>query len=140
MKKLNRTETAAFLREKDNFLLVTHCRPDGDTAGSAAALCLGLRKMGKKANILENPELTPRYAPLHKGLTISAPSGEETVVSVDVASENMFPKNYAGKVDFRVDHHGTGTAFAECQWVEPDAGACGEMIFDLLEELGRLFR
>ncbi len=135
MKKLTIREAGDFFRTGDNFLLITHCRPDGDTVGSAAALCLGLRKMGKKANILENLELTPRYAPLHKGLTVSAPSGEETVVSVDVASEKMFPKNYTGKVDFRVDHHGTGTAFAECQWVEPDAAACGNMIFSLLQEL-----
>ena len=30
---------AQWLRERDNFLLLTHVRPDGDTLGSAAALC-----------------------------------------------------------------------------------------------------
>lgn len=135
MKNLTIREAGDFFRTRDNFLLITHCRPDGDTAGSAAALCLGLRKMGKKANILENPELTPRYAHLQAGMTVPAAQGEETVVSVDVASENMFPKNYTGKVDFRLDHHGKGTAFADCQWVEADAAACGNMIFSLLQEL-----
>ena len=35
------------MKARDNFLILTHKRPDGDTVGSAAALCLGLRKMGK---------------------------------------------------------------------------------------------
>ena len=31
-------ETAAFLRQHDNYLILTHKRPDGDTIGCAAAL------------------------------------------------------------------------------------------------------
>ena len=38
---------AEFLREHDNYLVMTHRRPDGDTLGSAGALCLVLREMGK---------------------------------------------------------------------------------------------
>ena len=41
-------ETAAFLRQHDNYLILTHKRPDGDTIGCAAALCEGLRALGKK--------------------------------------------------------------------------------------------
>ena len=36
-------ETAEFLRAHDNFLILTHTRPDGDTVGSAAGLCRALR-------------------------------------------------------------------------------------------------
>ena len=49
MTSLTRAETARWLLERDDFLILTHRRPDGDTLGSAAALCLGLRQMGKKA-------------------------------------------------------------------------------------------
>ena len=31
-------EVAAFLRAHDSYLILTHCRPDGDTLGCAAAL------------------------------------------------------------------------------------------------------
>ena len=58
MKTMNRCEAARFLAERDGFCILTHRRPDGDTTGSAAALCLGLRQLGKRAFILENPELT----------------------------------------------------------------------------------
>ena len=67
---LTRNDTARWLRERDNFCLLTHRRPDGDTVGSAAALCLGLRSLGKTCFILENSEVTPRFKWLHEGLTV----------------------------------------------------------------------
>lgn len=38
--------------ENDNFLILTHKSPDGDTLGSGFALCAFLRDMGKKANVV----------------------------------------------------------------------------------------
>ena len=46
---MTRAETAAFLREHDNYCILTHRRPDGDTIGSSAALCLALRSRLPKA-------------------------------------------------------------------------------------------
>ena len=46
---MTRAEFCAFLREHDNFVILTHRRPDGDTIGCASALCLGLRQLGKSA-------------------------------------------------------------------------------------------
>ena len=37
MKKLSLNETARLLLEKDNYILISHRRPDGDTCGSCAA-------------------------------------------------------------------------------------------------------
>lgn len=42
-------KTAGFIRENDNFLLIAHDRPDGDTIGSTLALHLALKKIGKKS-------------------------------------------------------------------------------------------
>ena len=69
MKILTRAETARFLQEHDHFAILSHRRPDGDTVGSSAALCRGLRQLGKTAHVLENKEVTPRFAWLHEGLT-----------------------------------------------------------------------
>ena len=52
---------AQWLRERDNFLLLTHVRPDGDTLGSAAALCEALNALGKTAYLLKNPGDLTRY-------------------------------------------------------------------------------
>ena len=40
-------ETAALLQTMDRILLLTHVRPDGDTIGSAAALCRALRDLAR---------------------------------------------------------------------------------------------
>ena len=40
MSQLTVQAAAALLRERDGFLILTHRRPDGDTTGCAAGLCL----------------------------------------------------------------------------------------------------
>ena len=136
---MTKHDVAAWLTERDSFCILTHRKPDGDTVGSAAALCLGLRKLGKEAWVLENPELTPKFTFLHEGLTKVAPGAEDTLVCVDVASPGMLPKAFAPfqeKIALRIDHHGTATSFTPLELVEPQAGACAEIIYDILEEMG----
>lgn len=139
MTAMTRTDVARWLEARDRFCILTHRRPDGDTAGSAAALCLGLRALGKTAFILENPELTETYAELHEGLTQSAPGEGDTLVSVDVAAAHMVPKafaEYLPRLELRIDHHASPGSFTPLELVDEKAGACAEIIFDVLLELG----
>ena len=92
---MTRNECAAFLLAHDRFAILTHRRPDGDTLGSAAALCRMLRGLGKTAHILRNPEITDRFAWLHEGLTKEEAAETDTIVTVDVASPQMLPKTFA---------------------------------------------
>ena len=136
---MTKVDVAAWLSQRNDFLILTHRKPDGDTVGSSAALCLGLRKLGKRAWVLENPELTPKFAFLHQGLTKVAPEDEDTLISVDVASPGMLPKAfvpYQERIELRIDHHGTAISFTPNELVEPLAAACAEIIYDILEELG----
>ena len=50
---MNYRECAKLLREQDHILILTHRDPDGDTAGSAAALCSALRRLGKQAEAVD---------------------------------------------------------------------------------------
>ena len=43
-------KAAALQRQRDNILILTHLRPDGDTTGCAAGLCAMLRQIGKTGN------------------------------------------------------------------------------------------
>ena len=131
------SEAAAFFKTRDHFSIVTHRRPDGDTLGTAALLCRGLRQLGKTAHVLENPEITPKYAHLHRGLTKPCICEGDVLVSVDVASQNMLPADFPETtIALRLDHHGNSASFTEAELVEPDRAACGEVIFDILQELG----
>ena len=49
MNSLSPKEAASLLRQKDNILILTHRRPDGDTTGCAAGLCLALRQLRRGA-------------------------------------------------------------------------------------------
>ena len=137
MKNLTRSECAEVLLAHDNYTIVTHRRPDGDTIGSSATLCMGLRQLGKNAHILHNPEITPKYAHLHQGLTKPQAEEGDFVVTVDVASPGMLPDGCKSMIfDLRIDHHGSATSFTPVELVEPDAAACGEIVYGVLTEMG----
>lgn len=132
-------QTAELLRSFDNVLILTHVRPDGDTVGCAAALCAGLRALGKTAYLLPNPGLTDSTAPYF--LPYAAPAGfmPENVVSVDIAALGLFPENalpYAQRVDLAIDHHPSYEGFGKAALVRPEAAACGEIVYDILAALG----
>ncbi len=132
-------ECAAFLREHDRYLILTHRRPDGDAVGSASALCLGLRRMGKTAFVLPNPEANPRYAEILSPCAPTAGFLPETVVSVDLAEEGILQLNgdsWAGKIVLSIDHHPSNSHYAPLLVLDPKAGACGELIYFVLKELG----
>ena len=131
-------DCAAFLRQHDRYLILTHRRPDGDAVGSAAALCRGLRKLGKTAFALPNPEATPRHEEMLAPCVPPAGYLPETVVSVDLAEEGILQLNaegWAGKISLSIDHHPSNSHYAGETFLDPDAGACGELIYLLMQEL-----
>ena len=139
MKILTRNETAQYLLSHDNFCILSHRRPDGDTIGSSAALCLGLQSLGKKAHVLWNEEVSPRFSWLHEGLTKETLEDGDTIVSVDVASPGMLPKSFAhllGKIDLRIDHHSSATSFTDFELVDGGSASCAELVWDVLEAAG----
>lgn len=139
MKQRTLPELAALLLAGDNYIMLTHRRPDGDTIGSACALCAGLRALGKTAYVLENPQFTPKFRPFLDGLTIETPPENACFISVDIASEGILSYsaiNYVNRIAYLFDHHSRNTAFAAQGHVDPTAAACGEIILDLLRALG----
>ena len=139
MKTLTRNECAQYLLSRDNFCILSHRRPDGDTLGSTAALCLGLRQMGKTAHVLHNPETTERFQWLHDGLSKEAAEEGDTIVTVDVASPGMLPlafQHLLGKIDLRIDHHSSATSFTEYELVDGDSASCAEVVWDVLKWMG----
>jgi len=129
-------ESVDFLRERDRFLILTHIRPDGDTLGSAAALCHALRRIGKTAALFRNVDTTDKYAPFMEDYWAAADYSYDTVLSVDLADARMFPKGFAGSVDLAFDHHPGGGSYAKSHIVWVDRASCGELILAVLEEIG----
>lgn len=133
---MNLLKTTDMLRQMDNVLIITHKRPDGDAIGCGAALCHCLRKLGKTAWVLENPDITERYVQYFDGLVAPAGFVPENVVTVDSASTGMLcdgGEKY--HIHLAIDHHGSHEKYADHVWVDSNAAACGEMILRIVEEL-----
>ena len=131
-------QTAKFLQTHDGYLILTHVRPDGDTVGCAAALCLGLRSLGKTAWVLPNPETTSLFSPYLEGLLSPEDFVPETVVSVDMAARGLFPENaqkYLPRVDLAIDHHPSQEFFAQNTCLDAERAACGELMYDILRAI-----
>ena len=128
-------ETATWLQSRDNYLILTHRRPDGDTIGCAGALAQGLRDCGKTAYLLHNPEITARYMRFVEDYR--APEGYEPdyTIMVDTASSDLFPKSgakYAEAISLCIDHHPSNTLFGEYNCVYGSYASCGEIIYEIL--------
>ena len=136
------TEAAAWLKEHDRYLILTHKRPDGDTIGCAAALCRGLRGLGKTAHICPGTGETHLFTPYLEGLL--APEGYEpdTVVSVDIAARSLFTTSgqpwLERGIDLAIDHHPSQEFFAKETCLDAGRAACGEILYEILKELGQV--
>ena len=134
-------QTAAWLKERDGFLILTHKRPDGDTIGCGAGLCAALRALGKSAFLLPNDGVTSTYACYAAPYWAQADYQPQWVVSVDVATVGLLPDNalpYAGRVDLAIDHHPSYEGFAAQSCVDAGRAACGELIYEICTALGAM--
>lgn len=124
----------ARLMKADNILLLCHKSPDGDTLGSAAALFHALRAMGKTVAVLCADDIPDRY----DYMQIEAYEGQfavEYTVAIDVASIQLFGDAmlaYTANVDLCIDHHASNSQYADGVWLNPEAAATAEMIYELL--------
>ncbi len=130
-------QCAALLREHNEFVIIAHEHPDGDTLGSAFALAEILKKMGKKRVVKCSDKIPGDFY----YMTASYVADEVTdpyIVTVDVADEKLLGNMaslYGGKVDLCIDHHVSNTYYAKNTFVEDRAAACG-IIYELALELG----
>lgn len=135
--RINLKETAEFLKEHDNYYILTHQSPDGDTIGCGFGLCFALRKIGKKANVLCSDEFPKRYGFIHGGCEPQKFS-PETIVAVDVADKKLLGSalaKYGDYVDLCIDHHVSNTEYAKRLLVYPEAAAACEVMYRVLAEM-----
>lgn len=130
---LNLRQVARFLKKHDNYVILTHASPDGDTLGSAYALYYGLKEIGKTAEVL-CPEVIPSKYDYFARETDHI-VGKPTVVAVDVAAESLLGSlkdEFGDKVDLTIDHHISNTMYAHNLYLDSAAAATCEIIYELL--------
>ncbi len=133
-KELTLEGVCEFLKIHDDYLILCHATPDGDTLGSGYALATCLSRMGKKCMIKCADEIPKKY-----GYFTSYFENKEieykTVIAVDTADLILLGKlseDFSGKIDLCIDHHISNTHFSKNLYLDSRAAACCECIYDIL--------
>ena len=132
-KRLDLKQTCEFLESHDDYLILTHAMPDGDTLGSSYALCAALLKMGKRARVVCSDPIHKQYSYFTD--KIEFPEFEEkTIISCDVADKKLLGKyeELADRIELAIDHHESHRAFAKNLYLDSTAAAACECIYDIL--------
>ena len=131
-------EVCEFLRSHDNYVILLHAQPDGDTIGSGYALAYTLKSMDKKVKVLCSDPIPPKFTYISNSLK-EDDFPEETVVAVDVASPKLLgslQEKYADRVDLCIDHHISNLKYADNLLLDADASANCEIIYKVIKEMG----
>ncbi|MCR5149644.1 MAG: DHH family phosphoesterase [Clostridiales bacterium] len=131
-------EAAEYFIANDNFLLLSHIRPDGDTLGSAAALARALTAMGKRVNHLCGDTIGKDFEFMFDGLELTEFETSH-VVAVDVADTKLLGEEvkakYGNRVELCIDHHASNCIYAQKTFLEQDSASVAEMVYLLLCEM-----
>ena len=136
-KRLNLRQTARFLRKHDNYVILTHASPDGDTLGSAYALYYALNEIGKSACVI-CPDVIPQKYDYFARKTDHIDSQNATIIAVDVADKKLLgalSEKFGDIVDLCIDHHISNTQFAKNLYLDDDAAATAECIYELIAQM-----
>ncbi|MBP0989720.1 MAG: DHH family phosphoesterase [Oscillospiraceae bacterium] len=126
-------KTCELLSNYDNIRIVCHKFPDGDTIGSAYALCMALRKLGKTAGVFCVDEISPKFA----YFTDACPEIDFEIqknVCVDVADRSLIGTDIE-KIDLIIDHHASHREFSDNLYLKNNASNA-ENIIDIINILG----
>lgn len=132
--RLNLRRTARFLRKHNNYIILTHASPDGDTLGSAYALYYALNEIGKTASVI-CPDVIPKKYNFFARKSDHVLRENATVIAVDVADINLLGSlkdEFAGNIDLCIDHHISNTFFSKKLYLDENAAATAECIYDLI--------
>ncbi len=139
------TEAAELLKSNDNYVLFTHSGADGDTLGSALALALMLKQLGKAVAVYNAEPIPERLMFLvnDSGLQIenTLPDIPYTPVSVDVATTPMLKGMAVDVLDslvfeLSIDHHKINNIPCKNRLIFDSYPATGEIIALLGDVLG----
>ena len=131
------------LRSEDNFLIASHMNPEGDAIGSALALAISLKSLGKKVSVY-NQDPTPsnlQFLPMSSSIfhDMNDFIHNDIAVVLDCSDLNRLGKD-AEKIRkiekiINIDHHKTNDGFGDLVLVDPDCSSTAEMVYGLIKDI-----
>ena len=141
-KKVTLLNVAEQLLKAGKIIITCHINPDGDAIGSTIALSEGLKQLGKDVVIVVDDEI-PAFYNFIPGITefIQKPIPEtlncDLLVVNDASSIDRIGnlQTINKNTILNIDHHPSNTEYADYLYLEEDAAATGEIIYELLKLL-----
>lgn len=136
------------IQKAKKILLTCHPSPDADSIGSALAMYLALKGLGKDATIIygdskkkSQNDFFPHYDEIiEKNYFEIGPENFDLLIACDSSSKEQisnkqpydFPPNLTV---INIDHHGSDTNYANINLVDPTVPAAAQLVYELLTEL-----
>lgn len=135
--KIEINEAAEFLRSHDDYLILMHASPDGDTLGCGYSLCCALQRMGKRAKAVCPDEIPHRFDYMREGVQ-EQEFQHKTIVTVDVADSKLLGdmKDIGDMAELCIDHHVSNTHYAERLLLREHYASACELMYEVLLALG----
>lgn len=131
-------QAETFVSKPGPYLVVSHLHPDGDAIGSTLAVGLILKRLGKRAVMVNESPVPYKFRFLPDAENILTPEEAEAegpfrrVIAVDVADRDRMGtvrRLLAEDVKvLNIDHHPTNDRFGTCNLVMPEAAATAEIL------------
>lgn len=130
------------IKKAKNIVILTHENPDGDAVGSCLAMKLGLKQLGKEADvIMEECPRTFRFLPEAENIKKDADIKEyDLAIALDASDLKRVvgEKKYfeTAKRKIVIDHHSSNAMFGDYNFVNPVSPACCEIILEMFNYFG----
>lgn len=130
------------LLHAESFLITSHIDPDGDAIGCQLAIYSVLKRLGKRVKVVSEDSVPAAFAFIEGSGEILTEPVEPCEVAVVVDSGSLDRVGSAKDIVLKcstvvnIDHHGSNDYFGHHNLVITDAGACGEILYELLTGLG----
>jgi phosphoesterase RecJ-like protein len=129
------------LRTGKRFVVASHQRPDGDAVGSAMAMGLALRALGKEAVVVTDaiPPVFLQPFPDVESMRITPDVNEVFDAALIMECSELSRTGVKGldrSPVMNIDHHPGNTGYGAVNWIDESAAACGEMAYTLIEAIG----
>ncbi len=129
------------LRENERFLVCSHSRPDGDAVGSVLAMGMLLEQMGKRADLVTADRMPVPYRRL-PGVdkirnALRVRGSYDAVILLECDSfERTRLRGLEQYPVINIDHHASGHAWGQVNWIDRSAASVGELVHRLVKAAG----
>ena len=125
------------IEQREAFVLTSHARPDGDAIGSLLALYQMLRQLGKTSQVVMSDAVPLIYGPLpyadvilHSSQIPDGAPATAIILECDGVQRTRL-QGLEGRFLINIDHHNSARNFADVNWIDVNACAVGEMVYEL---------